>query len=122
MHASQIVDDQLLKSPCVDVRADPLNRYSFICLFITLFYFLLPKAERLFLLVHQPPRESERTPSNDVMLTLPNEIKEKKYMKSKGKEKINKEEIKITASVGSEEKKVENLGTRLRRWQQSFSN
>ena len=106
----------------MDVRADPLNRYSFIFLFITLFYFLLPKAERLFLLVHQPPRESERTPSNDVMLTLPNEIKEKKYMKSKGKEKINKEEIKITASVGSEEKKVENLGTRLRRWQQSFSN
>ena len=42
-------------------------------------------------------------------------------MKSKGKEKIDKEETKITASVGSEEKKVENLGKRLK-WQQSFSN
>ena len=55
------------------------------------------------------------------MLILPNEIKENKYMKSKGKEKIDKEETKITASVGSEEKKMENLGKRLR-WQQSFSN
>ena len=55
------------------------------------------------------------------MLILTNEFKEKKYMKSKGKEKINKEETKIKVSVCSEEKKVENLGTRLRRWQQSFS-
>ena len=66
--------------------------------------------------------KSEKTPSNDVMLILPNEIKEKKYMKSREKEKINKEETNITASVGSEEKKVENLGTRLRRRQQSFLN
>ena len=56
------------------------------------------------------------TPLNDVILILTNEFKEKKYMKSKGKEKINKEETKIKASVCSEEKKVENLGTRLRRW------
>ena len=35
------------------------------------------------------------------MLILPNEMKENNYKKRKGKE--NKEETKITASVGSEE-------------------
>ena len=62
-----------------------LNCYSFIFLFITVL-FLVAKRKGFFCLCISHLVKSERTPSNDVMLILSNEIKEKKNKKkTKGK-------------------------------------
>ena len=74
-HAIQMVDDQPLINPLVDMRATTLLIFFHLqCSFITQSHFLLLTEEtilRLFLVVHEHLDKSKRTPSNDVMSSLP---------------------------------------------------